>query len=296
MFSKKFYVDNINGSDGNDGLSMTNAKKTIAAAYDRCTANKHEAVIVMPSASSYSRAASLVWNKAYTHLIGLSGPGVYGGRCRISDSAAFAGILFSILSAGGIFKGIHWQRAFDSASGVENVTLGGSASYNYFEDCQVDGPIMSSLGAAAYRNLSLVDGARSNTFRRCTIGAWNQLATSTTGYQLYAAGTTNGNVGTHFMDCIFMWYGNSASITPIFVADLIVANAYILFDRCKFLGVGTVVNGLVAASQPANGKLIFMDCQSVGVAEYAAGTAGNIWVANGSAVSGELGGKAVAIA
>ena len=287
MFTKKFYVDPVNGSDGNPGTSLTNAKKTLAAGEDLLTANKNEALLLLPGASYHGLTSTFTWDKNYTHLIGLAGPGVYGGRCRIYDTAAFATILFSITSLGGIFKGIHWQRDFDSALGVQNVTLGASASYNYFEDCQFDAPIMQSLGAAAYRNLTLTSGARSNTFRRCTIGQWNQLAASTTGKQIYIPGNS---VGTHFMDCVVMWYGNGATIVPIEITDLVDLNCYVLFNRCQFLGLGTAVNAL--CNDPTNGKVIFMDCKSIGVAEYAAGTVANVWVANGT-TSTENGGKCV---
>ena len=155
------------------------------------------------------------------------------------------------------------------------------------EDCQIDGPIMSSLGAAAYRNLSLYDGCRSTTFRRCTIGAWNQLATSTTGYQLYASGTSGyGFAGDHFIDCTFLWYGNSSSITPLYVNDLGAANAYMVFDECKFWGVGTAVLSLFHAD-PAEGLVILSNPKSVGVAEWIAGSASHIFVTNNGA--GNLG-------
>jgi hypothetical protein len=42
--------------------------------------------------------------------------------------------------------------------------------------------------------------------------------------------------------------------------------------------------------------VIFTNCTTVGVDEYDAGTNSRIYVANGSAIAGELGGKAVAIA
>jgi hypothetical protein len=293
MFTKKFYVDPVNGSDGNPGTSLTNAKKTLAEGYKLLTANKNEALLLLPGASYHGLTASFVWNKAYTHLIGLAGPGIYGGRCRIYDTAAFAGILFSILSVGGIFKAIHWQRDFDSAIGVQNVTLGAGASYNYFEDCQLDAPIMASLGAAAFRNLSGAGANGSNTFRRCTIGQWNQQCSSTNGHQIHLAGE---NTSWSFMDCVIMWNTTAATFKPIHVVDSTSEYVFTLFDNCKFLGLGTSVTGLCASGTPAHGKLIFMNCTTVGVDEYDAGTNTRIYVANGSAIAGELGGKAVAIA
>jgi len=296
MFRNKFFVDPVNGSDGNSGKSISNAVKSLSAGYAKLVDNKNDALFWVPGSSYLTLTSTFTWAKNFSHFIGLAGPGVYGGRCRMYDSAAFATILFYITGIGNIFKSIHWQRDYADAMGVQNVTLGVNASYNYFEDCQFDSPISATLGAAAYKNLTLLDGARSLTFRRCTIGQWNQQATGASGSQLYCPGTTNGNVGTHFMDCVFMWNTTQTTMKPINVADLIVEYGYMLFDRCKFLGVGTSVAGLVASGLPAHGKLIFMDCTSVGVDEYDAGTNTRIYVANGSAIAGELGGKAVSIA
>jgi hypothetical protein len=289
----KFYFDPTKGSDGGDGTRQS-PFKTLANGYAQLRDGYNDVLYFIPGASPVPLTASFVWAKNYAHLLGLAGPGVYGGRCRIHDSAAFAGILFSILGAKGcIFKNIHWQRDFDSAIGVENVTIGAGSSYNYFEDCQFDSPIMASLGAATYRNLSGAGANGSNTFRRCTIGQWNQQASSANGRQLYLAGE---ETSWNFMDCVFMWNTTSASMKPIEIVDLTSEYVYTLFDRCKFLGLGTSVTGLCASGTPAHGKTIFIDCRTVGVDEYDAGTNTRIWLANGTAVSGELGGKAIQIA
>ena len=283
MFTKKIFVDPVNGSDSAyAGKSISNAKKTLAAGYAALRTNKNEALILVPGASYHGLIDHFVWAHSFTHLIGLAGPGVYGGRNRIYDTAAFHEMLFSITGIGNIFKVIHWQRDFNSALGVQNVTLGTNASYNYFEDCQFDSPIMAALGAAAYRNLTLGDGARSNTFRRCTIGQWNQLAAATDGFQIYGVGGTNGNAGTHFMDCVVLWYTNQATMSPINISNLIDVNAYVLFDRCKFLGLGTTVNGLCTTGTPTAGKIIFSNCSGMGFTEYDASANARIFVCNSS--------------
>jgi len=150
MFTKKIFVDPVNGSDSAyAGKSISNAKKTLAGGYAALTTNKNEALILVPGASYHGLTETFVWGKSFTHLVGLAGPGVYGGRNRIYDTAAFATILFSMTGIGNIFKNIHWQRDFSSAIGLQNFTLGTNASYNYFEDCQFDSPIATALGAVA---------------------------------------------------------------------------------------------------------------------------------------------------
>lgn len=295
MFTKKIFVDPVNGSDSAyAGKSISNAKKTLAAGYAALKTNKNEALILVPGASYHGLTETFVWAHSFTHLIGLAGPGVYGGRNRIYDTAAFATILFSITGIGNIFKAVHWQRDFASAIGLQNVTLGTNASYNYFEDCQFDSPISSILGAAAYKNLVLGDGARSLTFRRCTIGQWNQAASASDGCQIYGVGGTNGNAGTHFMDCTILWNTTNSGMSPINISDLIVPHAYVLFDRCKFLGLGTEVLSLFTTGTPANGKIILTNPCGMGFAEYDSSANARIFICNG--FTGEdLAGRGVAV-
>jgi hypothetical protein len=288
----KIYMDPAKGSDGGDG-SRQSPVKTIAAGYGMLRDGYNDILYWVPGASYVDLTAAFTWAKSFTHFIGLAGPGVYGGRCRLRDIAVISDPLFSITGIGNIFKAIHWQRDFDSALGLQNVTLGTNASYNYFEDCQFDSPIMASLGAAVYKNLVLGDGARSNTFRRCTIGQWNQTASGASGCQIYGVGGTNGNAGTHFMDCTVLWNTSSASMVPIQITDLIVSYAYVLFDRCKFLGLGTSVNDL--CSVPTTGKIIFLDPRGMGFGLYSATSSNKVWVCAPVTAGDDQGGIGVAV-
>jgi hypothetical protein len=66
-----FYVDPVNGSDGNDGLTKASPKLTFAAALALCTAENHDSIIIINTTG-----APLVWdakidiNKAKVHVIG----------------------------------------------------------------------------------------------------------------------------------------------------------------------------------------------------------------------------------
>ena len=296
----KFWMDPTKGSDGGDG-SRQSPVKTLAAGYGMLRDGYNDILYFIPGATSATLAlpatgtTGFTWAKSYAHLMGLGGSGVYGGRCRIGmASLAALGLLFSMTGAGNIFKNIHWQ--YGNGYGVtpwETLLLGAAASYNYFEDCQIDGPLNGAVeGANTYKNLAALSGSKSNTFVRCTIGKWNQQDAGA-GNMLYLPGD-NGEW--HFMDCRFMWNTTVNTMKPINIVDLVSEYCYTLFEHCQFLGVGTSVTGLCASGTPAHGKSIFMNCTSIGVDEYDAGTNSRIFVANGSAVAGELGGKAVAIA
>lgn len=67
-----FFVSSVSGSSGNDGLSASTPKATIAQAIALCTAAKGDVVIVMPGhAESLSGASALALNKSGVTIIGL---------------------------------------------------------------------------------------------------------------------------------------------------------------------------------------------------------------------------------
>ena len=85
------FVDNTSGNDGNDGLSVETAYKTIQKGLDNCRANKDDYVIVMPSSTDYDITATLDMSKARTHLIcptGIGWNGMPGNTARIHMNTA----------------------------------------------------------------------------------------------------------------------------------------------------------------------------------------------------------------
>src|SRR4030066_624611 len=85
MYTKKIFVDPVNGSDGNSGLSISNAKKSFGAGYAMITSAKNEAMILVPGASGFTLTAVVDWTKSASHLIGLS-PGRMNNRCKLTTS------------------------------------------------------------------------------------------------------------------------------------------------------------------------------------------------------------------
>lgn len=278
-FGKSFYLDPTNGSDANDGSSPEKAFKTLAKGYAALTANKNEVLYVIGGASSISLTATFTWAKAYTHLIGVAGPQPYG-RVRITHGSAVVVTLFSITSAGSIFKNLHFQLGNGDATNLDCVLLGASAHYNYFENCHFDAPLHATEAAEAYNALRLTSGCRSCSFAGCTFGDWSIIATSTTGNLIDFGGQ---NPGTHFYDCTVYIATTQASMVPVAVPADIGMNAagYVLFENCKFIAIATGVS--VCFTAPTTGKIILISPKSVGVTAWAANSATILIAADGTA-------------
>ncbi len=55
---KVFYVDSVDGEDGNSGLEPDKALKTINAAYLKTTTNHNDVICLIPRATGYAITAS----------------------------------------------------------------------------------------------------------------------------------------------------------------------------------------------------------------------------------------------
>ena len=82
--SKVFLVDPVNGSDDNHGRAWNAPLKSLEAAEDLCTANRHDTVLFLAGATADNPTAEITWDKSYTHLVGI-GSELYGlgQRCRV---------------------------------------------------------------------------------------------------------------------------------------------------------------------------------------------------------------------
>jgi hypothetical protein len=68
----RFFVSSVTGLSGNDGLSFSSPKATLAQAIALCTANKGDVIYLMPGhAESLSGAAALNINVAGVSIVGL---------------------------------------------------------------------------------------------------------------------------------------------------------------------------------------------------------------------------------
>ena len=220
--SKTFLVDTVNGDDDNPGTSWQSPLKTLAAAEDLCTAERHDCVLWVPGDTADSVATTITWDKDHTHLIGIGAdfPGI-GQRCRLISTVANPALTIS--ARGCIFKNFQVQNTYAGASGGVLV----SGPYNYFENVYFNGMNNASSANKSTSYCLSVTGAE-NFFKRCTIGSV-QLAMSSTNAPLLISNGANT-----FEECRIQHYSETAGNFLVSLPAGTGGLSLVFFDRCVF--------------------------------------------------------------
>jgi hypothetical protein len=228
--SKVFIYDPVNGSDSNHGRSWEAPLLTLEAAEDLCTANRHDVVLALAGATACNPAASITWDKSYTHLIGVGSylPGL-GNRSRVVMAAATALTPVITFSGNGcIVENIQFnqEKASGAASGVAIVTGQRNLFENVFFMCP------TSVTAASY---SLKVSGGENYFLNCTIGQQTLLRTAASrGLWLYKG--DGDNQRNYFEHCRFLsWSSVTTHVLAYTDVDINNEGFSVFFDRCSFL-------------------------------------------------------------
>lgn len=263
--SKVFVVDYVNGSDSNTGLKWEQPLKTVEAALALCTTLKNDVVLLVGNGTSNTATAAIDWSKSYTHLIGLSAPGLMEPRSRIKPTAALATTpFFTISGSGCIFKNISWWHETSDAAGLVNVSITGGR--NYFEDCQFAGAVGANAVTGA-RSLKIAGANGGNTFKRCVVG--NDTISVPNG----AAGLefVTGAMHNVFEDCTFNVETPGTTYAHVTAAAAAGVGRLNVFKRCLFINEGSGVMAtavLLGASLPVSSYIYMLDCWMYGSTDW----------------------------
>ena len=235
--AKYYFVDPSSAlaSDSNAGLDLERPLASLEAAEDKCVAGQHDTVFFVAGATADNPTAAIVWDKDYTHLIGVGSqlPGV-GQRCRVVLEAATAVTPVITFSGDGcIVKNMQFnqEKATGAASGVAIVT----GHRNYFKNVFFMCP--TSATAASY---SLKVGGTENAFVRCTIGQ-HTLVRSAATYGLWLYVGDDDCQRNKFINCEFLSWasGGGTAHTLVYVdVDIDVEVYTAFFENCLFSNIG----------------------------------------------------------
>lgn len=138
-----YFVSSVSGSDGNTGESIHQPLATLDAATNKCTANKHDIVYIMPNhAENIASATTWVPDVAGVQYIGI---GVGSDAPQLTFNATASRIAVS--AANNTFKNI------DFVAGISAVVEGVSVTGDYFtmENCKF------TFSTTAYDFVSMLD-------------------------------------------------------------------------------------------------------------------------------------------
>jgi hypothetical protein len=279
---KSIFCDPVNGNDANDGLTLSAAKKTLAAAYALATTGLNDTVYLVANGASTGTARvdeAFVWAKSATHLIGITPPNRVGLRARIAPTAtttAFANF-FKVTGSGCFFQNIQLWHGFNTGAAASiALTLGngatGSANYNRFENCHLAGMGDAEGAADTGSRALLLYNAGENEFVNCTFGI-DTIARSVLNALVEfkpVAGGAAYNPRNKFIDCDFVaWTTTAQTQLDVLVSAAGGVDRWAIFERCRFMNAlfssGYLIQTAVA-SAPAStgGTILFKDCALVG--------------------------------
>lgn len=278
--SQVFVVDPqaSHGSDTNPGTTFESPLATVKAAYDLCTANNNDVVLVVGGPTGNALAAAFQWNKAYTHLIGLSAdiPGV-GQRTRITGSAALDLLYLIDFSASGcIVKNIQFFNSYDStaAHGAVKVT----AARVYFENCFFVGMGTNGTNTGTY---DVTITSAENVFKRCTFGS-QTIANGVANARVLCSGVDGGKRN-KFIACDFVNWSTVTTTAMVRIDSSVTSEGVVLyFEDCLFdnlNGGAEMANSFEDAATETHHQIILKDCMSVGITGVA-DTLTYIWMNN----------------
>jgi len=295
--SNVYIVDAANGSDSYPGTSYKKPLATIAAAFDKCTANQHDVVLLLAGSSGNTLSVALDWSKNYTHLVGMCAPTHAAQRARIFQLSTLTGAspLLTISASGCIFKDFYIFQGVADATSLINVSVTGGR--NYFENVHFAGGGHATQAVNGGASLKL-DGAEENMFKHCTIGV-DTIAAATGMAGILFDTVAQRNV---FEDCHVSMYAGNAGAIWVEIADATGFDRYTIFKNCLFTNTNKANYEMtagfaipaIAANRPA--RIFLMNCMGYGAATWDANDRGVLMGNMGAVTGADLSGVAVEMA
>lgn len=259
--SRAFFVDPINGSDGNSGLRLGDALATLYRAHYLMQAGRNDVCYLISDGTTASSArlstavaisaqgpsetpattGTLTWSKNACHLIGVTAPGGVNSRARIATptgtytSATFGSGNMVVVSAQGCyFSNISVNHAF-TTGGVTDIAWTDSGGRNTYSNVGFFGAqSAAAAGASGSMSLLVTGDVGENAFYTCSIG--NDASTARTGnfaeMQLAAGSPRN-----RFYKCFIQTQAGSTTAAFWMTIGASGIDRYVLFDDCVFLNM-----------------------------------------------------------
>jgi hypothetical protein len=253
-----YYVDSINGNDGNSGTDPSQAFKTVEKGYAQLRAGHYDTLFLIGLGTAFTIAASINWSKDYTNLVGITAPLQTAQRVRITTGAVNTiSPVISFSGTGITVKNLQIVQFGNSATTcAQNVLVNGQRSY--FEGVHfAGGGNATNRGGTLMRSLT-VDGNGTNgygehVFNQCTIGK-DDVSTAGACFELDFLNFTQRNL---FRDCVF---NRTASVATGGFINVPASGIlrWQLFDRCWFLNDTDATALTHAVTLTATSGLIIM--------------------------------------
>lgn len=236
-----FWVDAVNGSDGNTG-GPQDPFATLTQALTVAVSGNNDVIYLN---GTYSPTATLAWNKNNTHLVGLSQGFYPTATISVANTAATSGAfspLVNVTATGCIFMNI--SAISGIAQAATQVCWAEAGGQNYYISCNFS-QVGNATAAAQAGNRALTVASKNNAFQNCVIGGDSVVRATGTNFTMeFLAGAGSST----FQSCIFAMWSSVAASAQINAATT-TCTGYMVFDDCKFINdMGNA--GAVASTLP----------------------------------------------
>lgn len=282
-----YFVDYVNGNDGNTGAADS-PLKTVYVGYAKCVDGNNDVVVIVGDGStaatqrlsvanaqvadSTATTGTLVWAKDATHLVGMTAPAMTASRARLAPPTGTytattfgADVFVSVTAQGCLFANFSTFVGFSTGS-ASMVGWSDTGGRNYYSNVQFGGfgDTASAQGTGA-RALLVSGTTGENTFDGCSVGL-DTIARTVANANLEFAGGTPRNT---FRNCQFPMLAGAAGALSILGTGASCMDRYQVFTRCQFINSmssgGTAQTVIASLTNASPGGLMLMDnCTFIG--------------------------------
>lgn len=307
-----YFVDYVNGSDGNTGAA-DQPLQTLYGAHSKMTAGRNDVAVIVGDGSTTATqrlslanaqainpaatAGTLVWSKNACHIVGMCAPTVVSQRARIAPPtgtytmATFGSGNFVTVSASGcIFSNFSVFNGF-STGGTNQIAWTDSGGRNYYSNVMFGGAADTASATATSSRSLLISGGGEHTFDSCEFGLDTVTRTVANATLQFSGGTARNT----FRNCNFAFQTSAATPLGIIVAAAAGMDRWQKFDNCSFINnvqsTSTTMDALATLPASAGGLLLMKNCTLVGITEFGtdATSRGQIYVDGAAPTAGTSG-------
>jgi hypothetical protein len=288
-----WFVDPVNGLDGNQGTSPSQALQSLYRAHQKATAGNNDVVILIGNGASSGTArlslaaaqavdstattGTLNWTKNATHLVGMCAPARTAQRARIAPptgtytQATFGSGNFVVVTGSGcVFANFSLFHGF-STGGTNQICWTDNGSRNAYYNVDFGGMgDTASAADAGSRSLKIGSaGSGENYFNGCNLG----LDTVTRGAANATLELAGGTPRNAFENCVFSMDASASSPFHILGTGASCIDRYTDFASCRFLnaiqsGATTIAAVASLTNASPGGLLMFGNSVSVGATKW----------------------------
>jgi len=291
--SKVFFVDYVNGSDGNRGTTLNKPLKTLSKAHSLCTAGRGDVVLLLGNGATSGtnrQDETLTWSKNNTHLFGIS-PGGMNPRARIATTSGTDFTPLTTISADGCqFSNMSLYHGYDSA--VAQICMNMTGQRNVFNNCRISGMGHATAGDQAGSSSLSLTGDGENEFNNCIIGL-DTVARSTTNAEI---DFKSAAVRNRFNNCLIETFADNAGHLFVKADSSGDLDRYTNFNNCTFsnavASTATTMTAAISVHASVGGFIFVKNCSLIGTTHWTAADTTNVYI-DGAVPNGQTTGIAV---